>query len=127
MKILHFTTDLMLGSQVGQSARGRGMTVEMIHRMDRLFEQVDASTALIVIDLQCANWSAEQFALLRAEKPSTTPVVAYAQHVFPELLVEAKQAGIDTVMTRGQFTSSVGQLLQNLSSSEASNEAGSQE
>ncbi len=119
MKILHFTTDLMLGSQVSQSARGRGMTVEMINRLDRLFERTDESTALVVIDLQCANWSAEQFGLLRIEKSSSTPVVAYAQHVFPELLAEAKQAGIDTVMTRGQFTSSVGQLLQNLSSSEA--------
>lgn len=115
---MHFTTDLMLGSQVSQAARGRGLSVEMINRLDRLFERMDETTSLVVVDLQCAQWSAEQFGKLWAARSTTAPVVAYAQHVFPELIVEARQVGIDNVMTRGQFTSSVSKLLDSLAASD---------
>ena len=116
MKILHFTTDLMLGSQVSQAARGRGMTVEMIQRLDRLFERADPTTALLVIDLQCSHWSAAEFRKLRESHLLSMPVVAYAQHVFPELLADAQRAGIETVMTRGQFAAAAAGLIESLTS-----------
>jgi CheY-like chemotaxis protein len=114
MKILHFTSDLMASSQVSQAARGRGLGYEMVNRLDRLFEKADAAIALIVIDLQTANWSGEEFARGFSSLPAPLPVIAYAQHVFPELLTSARQVGIPTVLTRGQFTSTIGQTLESL-------------
>ncbi len=119
MKILHFTTDLMLGSQVNLAARPRGVAVELINRLDRLFERIDQITGLIILDLQSAHWSADQFQQLRQVHPTTVPCIAYAQHVFPELLAEAQRVGIENVMTRGQFAAAVSGMIERLTSVDA--------
>ena len=111
MKILHFTTDLMLGSQVSQAARARGATVQMVNRLEPLFEQIDDTTALIILDLQSGNWSANDFGERFKNPTDFPPVVAYAQHVHEDLLAEAHRVGIEAVLTRGQFTREVNRLL----------------
>jgi hypothetical protein len=118
MKILHFTTNnARIPSH--QAARPRGVAVEMINRLDRLFERIDDATGLIILDLQCAHWSADQFQQLRLAHPTSVPCIAYAQHVFPELLAHAKQVGIENVMTRGQFAASVSGMIERMTSVDA--------
>lgn len=119
MKLLHFTSDLMLGSQVNQAARGRGIAVEQIQQLERLFERIDETTGMVVIDLQSRQWMAEKFQELRKSKAVSVRFIAYAQHVFPELLVAAQKAGIDEVFTRGQFAKSIPDLMERLSSIDA--------
>lgn len=111
MKIIHLSSDLMMGSQLSQAARGRGLAVEMIQRLEQLAERIDAETRLVAIDLQSPGWSAESFAAGRSLYAPAIPIVAYAQHVFPELLSAAERAGITTVLTRGQFARSLGEIL----------------
>lgn len=114
MHVVHFTTDLMLGSQVGQAARPRGIRVDQVHRLEQLFERVHRETALIILDLQCAQWSGDEFQSLRSASPYHVPCLAYSQHVFPELLEEATRVGVPTVMTRGQFAKNVSQIMDRL-------------
>ena len=113
MNIVHLTTDLMLGSQVSQAARGRGMSVRMVGTLERLAEQIDSETVLVLLDLQTAGWSTERFQQLVSGR-TLPPIAAYAQHVFPQLLADARQIGISSVLTRGQFASSLPRLLADL-------------
>jgi hypothetical protein len=111
MNVVHFTADLMMSSQLSQSVRRRGGQIQMVQRMDQLFERLGPETTLLVVDLQAMGWSAAEFQSRRTVTGDATPVVGYAQHVLPELLEEARQAGVETVLTRGQFANSIEQIL----------------
>lgn len=103
-----------MNSQVAQIARGLGLELETIRSVGGIPERAAPSGKLLIIDLQCPGWSAAEFAPLVSDLLKSMGVVAYAQHVRPELLAEARSAGIDQVMTRGQFSRNARDIIQGI-------------
>jgi hypothetical protein len=120
VKIFHLSHDLMMNSQVSQIARSLNLELETIRDINAIRERGQFLNGVLIIDLQCPGWSAATFSPLAAEIVKSARVVAYAQHVRPELLAEAQSAGIDQVMTRGQFSRDVHSIIQNVAASSSS-------
>lgn len=103
--ILHLTQDLMLSSTAAATARGLGQPYQPIPNLKKLGEKLGAENCqLLLVDLQLSGLDlaalGELLRPLREKGPF--PVIGYAQHVETGLLEAGRQAGLDSVLTRGQ-------------------------
>ena len=109
--IIHVTSGLMATSALTAAAREVGIEVKLAMNDRKLLkllnsEQVD----LVVIDLQTKGLNVAE-AVVQIKEVSKSRIIAYAQHVYEDLLNDANQLEIDAVMTRGQFTRELPQIV----------------
>ncbi len=112
--IVFLTSDLMMSSNANSHARQKKIdlkTVDSIQAAILLIEE--HRPHLLLIDLQTPGLDVESLGRsVRELADSVCPLtIAYAQHVNLDLLQQAKTAGFDQVLTRGQFNSQMGQIV----------------
>ena len=101
-RIILVATDLMLASRLVGLAQGCGATVEQRRDLPATAGTFD----LAVVDLQGLDEApATAVARLRAAGTAEHPVrvVAFGPHVATRLLDEARAAGADEVVSRGEL------------------------
>jgi DNA-binding NarL/FixJ family response regulator len=110
-RILLVSPDLMAGSRLAGMARARGAELEQ--------RQAAAATAagfdVVILDLQgLREGPAAAIARLRAGPPDGAgpKVVAFGPHVATALLEEARAAGADAVVRRGELLGSFAAVLE---------------
>ncbi len=116
--IFHLSQDLVLVGKVSSTARTAGVEYQSYSRVDRLLESIAPSpnrggpSGCVFVDLQLPGLPIEELVRQLREFGPRLQVIAYAQHVKRELLEQARAAGPDQVLTRGQFDQQVVRLVQ---------------
>ena len=111
--VLHLTGDLMLASRVRQFCAQRQWPYKILSRLSD-WQPQSQSGSILIVDLQSPGWDPESFRQLNDHGSHQNVVVAYAQHVETDRLAAAADAGIEHVLTRGQFDSQFPRLLTEL-------------
>ena len=112
--IVFLTKDLMMSSNASSHARQNQLKLKTIDSADSAINYIlENRPHLFLINLQTPGLVVSQLGEQVRELPdSVSPLtVAYAQHVNVDLLNEAKAAGFDQVLTRGQVNSQIGQIV----------------
>jgi len=103
-------------SRVSAVARDEGLKFRVCGNVARLIERIGEETvATIFVDLQTPGLILEELAsaIGGEDFPQT---IAFAQHVEEQLLADARIDGIDSVMTRGQFSRELPRLIRSANS-----------
>ncbi len=109
--IFHLNHDLMLASSVRAAAAANGHAIQFSRRLDDLAEAIRAGgVTKVLVDLQTPGLDLEDLQAVVASA-GEVPVILYAQHVLEPLLEFAAQLPGVTVLTRGQFSRAVRELL----------------
>jgi len=109
--IFHLNNDLMLSSSTRAAAAQSGTPIQFSRSLDELATAIQAGQLTkVLVDLQTPGLDLTRLQQLVAQ-PGLPPVVMYAQHVNEDLLNFASALPGVSVMTRGQFSRSVPQLV----------------
>lgn len=113
--VVILTGDLMIASTADSFGRQHEVSVSQTSKAEKALEIIDESRPhVLLVDLQTSNLDVGQL----GEKISALPdsiaplTIAYAQHVHVELLSQAKAAGFDQVLTRGQLNSQLARIIE---------------
>jgi DNA-binding NarL/FixJ family response regulator len=101
----------MFTSRIGGAAKSQGVELTIVASQATLPDKIAADCRLALIDLSLDGLnlpSAVQ--AIRAGAPAAR-IIAYGPHVDEALLADAKEAGCDDVLTRGQFNQRYAELL----------------
>jgi hypothetical protein len=104
-------SDLMMSSTVSGVAGSCGCSFHKVANVSEVASLTSGQTrVLVLIDLATPGLNPTQ---LGSELPAELrqSAVAYGPHVHTAKLQAAKDAGIGHVMSRGQFSSQVGQII----------------
>jgi hypothetical protein len=113
MTVLYLTSDLLFSSRVTSSASQLGISVTIVRDLDALKNLLAETPAeAVIIDLE--HRDADPAAIVdNLPAGSSRPcIVAYGPHVKHVLLDAARVAGMDLVLSRGEFNSRILDLLQ---------------
>lgn len=93
------------------AAKAHGVAIALVADQAALADKVAADCRLALIDLSLdrLNLPAAVRAI-RAGSPAAQ-IVAFGPHVDQAVLADAKEAGCDQVLTRGQFNQQYAELL----------------
>lgn len=103
--VIAFVRDLMFASRITASTRTQGLTVKIV-RSAAALEQL--AGVRLIVDL------AEPGAISAAvawKQRSGGQVVGFVSHVDQQTIADARQAGIDRILSRGGFTAQVDRLI----------------
>ena len=112
--ILMLTKDLMMTSRVSHLARKNGVKFKSTKTGDRaLVLTEELRPQILLIDLQVPELDVAQLGagLLELADARSPLTIAYAQHIYGDLLQSANEARFDQVLTRGQFSAQLEQLV----------------
>ena len=113
MRAILLSTDLMVVSHVRGAAARTGATLDTASNADDAAaicqrEQAD----LLLVDLATPVSALSVFVnRLKGDAAAAPTIVAFGPHVHAERLEAARQAGCDTVISRGQFFAGIDGLL----------------
>ena len=111
MVIIHLTSNLMAGSSLSVEARKHSVKVKQVANVAAVSKWLqENSSPLLIVDLQSDNLDLNVLVELTADK--SMEVIGYAQHVREELLQHAADCGIPEILTRGQFTHAIPEIVQ---------------
>jgi DNA-binding NarL/FixJ family response regulator len=110
--ILVLVRDLLFSSKILSEARAAGVAAKVVRDPDKLDSVSDMEPRLLIADLAlpgaipaAANWG-------RAAPGRS--VVAFVAHVDQSTIAQARQAGLDNVLTRGRFVQLLPQIIRDL-------------
>lgn len=110
--IVFLTKDLMIQSKATAAARPSGATVKAVGRLEAAMKAIGAdSNPLLLVDLQMPGLDLDAFASAFADLDNPCRAIALAQHVETELLAKAQSCGFEAVMTRGQFSNELVNII----------------
>jgi len=112
--ICFLTKDLMMSSNASSHARQNNVQLKTAPSAEKAFEIIQKTRPhLLLIDLQTPGLNVETLGdEIRGLADAVCPLtIAYAQHVNVELLDQAKAAGFDQVLTRGQVNSRIADII----------------
>ncbi len=111
--ILFFSDDLMFSSNIASAARRLGGEMQSVIAADTLLSRVaNAEDCIVLLDLTCrAVDPADLVPKLKSLAAPPKAIVAFGPHVHEGRLAAAQAAGCDLVVSRGQFTSQIDQIL----------------
>ena len=107
------TSDLLFSSKVTGAATARGLNLEIVSSSAELLAMVSAEAAeFVLLDLSTAGLEPGDLVdrLRRLARPPRA-IVAFAPHVHKAKLDAAREAGCNLVLSRGQLSRQVDQLL----------------
>jgi DNA-binding response OmpR family regulator len=108
VNVLGCIRDLMFSTRVRDAARQHGHDCRIVSKAADV-EGLLAETDLVIVDLMVPGGGALE--AVAAASAAGVPVVAYGEHVQPEVLQAGRDAGADQVLTRSEFTRRLGALL----------------
>lgn len=100
--------DLIFSSKITATAAAHGEQVRVARTVDELVRKVNAATAAVILELDHSDFHVAEVIARLSPRPR---VIAYGSHVDAERLREARRAGCDLVLTRGQFVEQLEQEL----------------
>jgi DNA-binding NarL/FixJ family response regulator len=113
MAALALVSDLVVQSQLSAAGERAGVTVEFARSVDGLLERAQAAQPrLVVVDLSEALSDLPRWVATVKELAPQASIVAFGPHVHRERLAEARDAGCDLVVSRGQFHAEMDSLLE---------------
>lgn len=113
--VVILTGDLMIASTANSFGQQHQVAVSQTSKAEKALEIIDESRPhVLLVDLQTSNLDVGQLGeKISSLADSVAPLtIAYAQHVYVDLLEEAKSAGFDQVLTRGQLNSQLGRIIE---------------
>src|SRR5262245_679246 len=115
MLIAFLTNDLLFTSRVAGVAAQVGAGLETAQSIDRLLTHIESSSqSPIFVLLDLNSTGVEPAAIVpRLKSLPTAPraIIAFGPHVHEAKLADARAAGCDLVLTRGQFDAQMRSLL----------------
>ena len=111
MKVLFASTDILFGSQISQAAANAGADYQSIPPGQLSELPSNEGRLLLLVDLRASGLDLNVVAGLIAEERVDSSI-AWGPHVDGDLLQQARDAGIGTVLPRGRFAAEMGQLIQ---------------
>ena len=123
-KILVIATNLFFMPRIQNIAAPSGCNTRQVMTIDRLKEEMaDGETVLVLVDLEAdPDFWGEAVGRVLASGPSRPQVVGYGGHTNTEMLQRAEEAGCDLVLTKGQFSRDLAELIAAAAESVAPND-----
>ncbi len=112
--IVFVTGDLMFTGSVTSIASEQGIDIAICSGSSAARSAADESCEGVIVDLETNGLDLPS--LVAAAHSRQRRVVAYAPHVHEQRMQAAQQAGCDLVLTRGQFSRQIPEILSNLRS-----------
>lgn len=113
MSTILLSADLLIASQfAGAAARQEHEFFSVASAEGLLEKQAESGAELVVFDLALSDL--EPIGLVKRLRALPNPpkrVIAFGPHVQEDLLETARQAGCDEVLARGQFHSTMDEIL----------------
>jgi hypothetical protein len=110
-QILFLTSDLMFSSRVGGAAQSLGLSLALVADQASLPAKLTAECRLALIDLTLDRLNLPAAVQAIHAAAPQAEIVAYGPHVDHAVLADAKDAGCNQVLSRGQFNQQYGELL----------------
>jgi CheY-like chemotaxis protein len=113
MSAVFVTADLMFSSRAEHAASRAGLLLRVVAGPESALDACrECETALVILDLSSADLDVRRLVAQLRELPSKPKrIVAFAPHVHTHRLDEAREAGCDEVLTRGQFHNRLGEVF----------------
>jgi DNA-binding response OmpR family regulator len=108
VKVLGCIRDLMFSTRVRDAASQNGHDCQIVSRAADVAGHLDGAD-LVLVDLMVPGGGALE--AVAAASAAGVPVVAYGEHVQPDVLQAGRDAGADEVFTRSEFTRRLAALL----------------
>lgn len=99
--VVFLSGDLIFASRVRAAATAHGLEFKLSGSLPEDCERV----AFVIVDLSTRSKAVEGLVELCEDRCPAARVIAYGPHVQVARLKAAREAGIPTVLTRGQFDS----------------------
>ena len=113
MSVVYFTADWMFATQATAAAKDRSLGMKVVGDAATLAAACDQDTTLVIVDLEsAAGGLAEIVSIVLAGQGERPQIVAYGPHVHEGRLAAARQAGCDSVLSKGKFHAQMQSLLQ---------------
>lgn len=114
MKVLAAIHDLMFSSKVNAAAQGK--PIEWLPRGANVAEQVAARKPdVLLIDLASPKLDAiNAVKAIKSGEGRETTIIGYVDHTREDLIEQARAAGCDQVMSKGEFARRLPELLSGL-------------
>ena len=106
----------MIQSAASAAARDANLKFKAVTKLERLIE-LAPEAVLLLVDLQKPQLDIEQLKTSLAQLEGRPRTIAFAQHVYGEILANAQCESIDQVMTRGQFNHQLPSICQSIATS----------
>ena len=101
----------MFSSRLVSAAKEHGIGISLVADQARLADDIAADCRLALIDLSLDRLNLPAaVSAIKADAPAAQ-IVAYGPHVDEAALTDAKEAGCDVVLSRGQFNKQYSELL----------------
>ncbi len=107
--VVALVKDLLLGSNIVAAARGAGVSFKVVRDPARLSE---SAGVLLLVDLQLPG--ALQAATAWMSASPGRRVVGFSAHTDTQAMLDAQEAGLTQVLTRGAFTAGLPEILREL-------------
>lgn len=107
--VVMLTGDLMFASRVKAAAARAGLDFRISGELPS--EQAE-SIRYVILDLSTRSGLAGEIVGQCSQRCPHATLIAYGPHVQVDKLQQARDAGIERVMTNGQFNSQLSQLFQ---------------
>jgi hypothetical protein len=113
MRVLLFSSDLMISSRVEGAAVRANLTAKTVSTISALAAECGReAAAMIFVDLStAANEVAAIMRMVRSAGVDRPAIVAFGPHVHEAKLAAARAAGCDQVLSRGQFFAQLDAIL----------------
>jgi len=114
-KLVLVSSDLILGARIEGATQQCGLTMVTVGGQGPALEASGDDCRAVIIDLRTPGINvAKLVEALRKQGDSSLPIVACGPHVHEQRLDEARRAGCDLVLTRGQLDREAESILQQL-------------
>jgi len=100
--------DLIFASRIRSAAEQAGLQFEL---SGNVAEKPRREVVMVIVDLSTRSGIVSELMERCQNYVPQADVIAYGPHVQAGRLKEARQAGIPTVLTRGQFDAALGSLF----------------
>ena len=123
-KILVIATNLFFLPRIQNIAAPSGCDTRQVMTVERLNEELaDGETVLALVDLEAdPDFWGEAVGRVLASGPSRPQVVGYGGHTNTTMLSKAEEVGCDLVLTKGQFSRDLAELIAAAAESVAPND-----
>ena len=109
--VLFLSSDLMFTSRIVGAAKAVSLPVQLVADPASLPQRITADCRLALVDLALDNLNLPAAVKAIKEGSPAARVIAYGAHVDEAALADARDAGCDLVLTRGQFHKQYADLL----------------
>jgi len=103
-----FSGDLLFASRIRGAAERAGVPFQLLGRWP---ENAEPAPGWIIVDLATRSGGATEIRQRAGESFPAAVTIAYGPHVQPQRLSQARAAGFDHVLTRGQFDAALPELF----------------